>query len=98
MQPQRDVRGLHRLPYHPHQFGFQRVEVRLVPQLGRVGFESLSRVVLPALEATIHESLHPTPHRDERDGYGEGGGDDRQPGLLTRERTEEVCRTTTRPR
>jgi hypothetical protein len=37
-QPQRDVRRLHRLPYHPNQIITQCVQVRLVPQLGREGF------------------------------------------------------------
>src|SRR5918995_3738565 len=37
-QPQRDVCGLHRLPYHPHQVFAQGVQVCFVAQLGREGF------------------------------------------------------------
>ena len=40
-QPQRDVRGLHRLPHHAHQIVVQRFQVRLVPELGGEGFEGL---------------------------------------------------------
>jgi hypothetical protein len=35
-QPQRDVRGLHRLPHYPHQATAQSVDVGLVSELGRV--------------------------------------------------------------
>src|SRR5829696_2071857 len=37
-QPQRDVCGLHSLPYHPHQVFAQGVQVCFVAQLGREGF------------------------------------------------------------
>ncbi len=37
-QPQRDVCRLHRLLYRSYQIVAQRVEVRLIPKLGREGF------------------------------------------------------------
>jgi integrase len=44
------VRWLHGLLYHPHQIVAQGVQVRLVPELGREGFEGLCCVVLPTIE------------------------------------------------
>jgi hypothetical protein len=54
-QPQRDVGGLHGVPNQPYQIVAQGVEVRLVPEFGRVGFEGLSRIVLAAVEAPVDE-------------------------------------------
>src|SRR5215211_1678832 len=73
MQPQRDVRGLHRLPYHPHQILLQRLEVRLVPQLDGEGFQGLPGVVLAAVEAAVNEGLDAPTHRVEERRYREGG-------------------------
>ena len=41
LQSQGDVGWLHRLPYHSYQVVAQRIEVCLVAQLGREGFEGL---------------------------------------------------------
>src|ERR671932_2741349 len=38
-QPQRDVRRLHRPPNHPDEILVQGIEVRLVPEFGREGFQ-----------------------------------------------------------
>src|SRR5215218_10275103 len=57
-QPQRDVGGLHRLPYHPHQVVAEGVHVRLVSQLGREGFQGLPGIVLTSVEATVYEGLN----------------------------------------
>src|SRR5215204_2042920 len=59
-QPQRDMCGLHSLPYHPHQVFAQGVQVCLVPKLGGECFQGLSRVVLPAVEAAVYEGLDAT--------------------------------------
>ena len=56
-QPQRDVGGLHRLPYHPYQVVAQCLQVGLVPQLGGEGFQGLSGIVLAAVEAPVYERL-----------------------------------------
>jgi hypothetical protein len=37
-QPQRDVGGLHRVPYYPYKVAAQSIEVCLVSELGREGF------------------------------------------------------------
>ena len=50
VQPQRDMRWLHRLPYHPCQFVAQRVQVRHVSQFGAEGFEDLGRVDIPPVK------------------------------------------------
>jgi hypothetical protein len=46
-QPQRDVGGLHRLPYHTYQIIAECVEVRLIPQLDRECFERLGASCVP---------------------------------------------------
>src|ERR671912_2922592 len=56
-QPQRDVGRLHSLPYQPHKLGVQRIQIRLISELGREGFQRLSCVILPAVEAPIYEGL-----------------------------------------
>ncbi len=81
-QPQRGVGRLHRLPHHAYQLAIQRLEVRLIPQFGGEAFERLPRIVLLAVEAPIHESLHPAPQRAEQRRDGECGSDDGQGGLL----------------
>src|SRR3712207_8639390 len=54
-QPQRDVDRLHRLSYHPHKLGVQRVQVRLIPELGGEGLEGLGSVVLTRSEEHTSE-------------------------------------------
>src|SRR5215203_6653738 len=54
-QPQRDVLRLHRLPDHTYQVIAQSVQIGLVAQSGREGFQGLSRIVLPAVEAPVYE-------------------------------------------
>ena len=66
MQPQRGVCWLHRLPNHPHQIVAQGVQVYLVTQLGREGFECLSSVVFPAVEAAIYKRPDASPQRAEQ--------------------------------
>jgi hypothetical protein len=75
-QPQRDVCGLHRLPYHPHQVVAQGVQVCFVAQLGREGFQGLSCIVLAAVEAPVYEGLDATPQGGEQRGNDQGGDDD----------------------
>src|SRR4028119_635676 len=73
---------LHGAPGHPHKIVAQRVEVRLVSQPGIEGFESLSGVVLAAVEASIHQRLDAASEGPEQGGYDEGGSHDGQGGLL----------------
>ena len=56
-QPQGDVGGLHRLPYHTHEIIAKRVQVCLVAQLGREGFQGFGSVVFAAVEATVDKAL-----------------------------------------
>src|SRR5215204_4085332 len=90
MQPQRDVCRLHSLPYHPQQVFAQGVQVCFVAQLGREGFQGLSCIVLAAVEAPVYEGLDATPQGGEQGRYKEGGGNDRQGGLLTCEADEDT--------
>src|SRR5215203_1291007 len=90
-QPQRDVGWLHSLPYHPHQVVAQGIQVRLVPELDREGFQGLSGVVLPSVEAPVYERLDTASQGVEQSGYQQGGDDYGQLGLLllSREGAEE---------
>src|SRR5215218_10247134 len=72
-QPQRHVCGLHGLPDYTFQITAQRFEIRLVPELGREGFQGLLCVVLPAVEAAVDEGLDAPTHRVEERRYREGG-------------------------
>ena len=76
---------LHRFPHHTYQIVAQGLEVCLVPELGREGFQGLPRVVLTALEASIYERLNSSPQGAEQSGDCQRGGHDRKLGLLTRE-------------
>ncbi len=58
VQPQGDVGGLHRLPYHPDQIIAKCAQVCFVAQLGREGFHGLCSVVLTAIEAPVNNSLN----------------------------------------
>jgi hypothetical protein len=60
-QPQRDVGWLHRLPYHSHQIVAEGLQVCFMAQLSREGFQGLSGIVLPTIEATIHYRLYSAP-------------------------------------
>jgi hypothetical protein len=77
-QPQRDVGGLHRFPYHAHEIVAQSVEVRLIPELGTEGFQCLGRIVLAPVEAAIYKRLHASSQRYEQAGNGEGRDHDSQ--------------------
>src|SRR5919112_1895647 len=91
-QPQRHVRRLHRLPYHPYQVVIEGFQVRLVPELRRECLKGLSSVVLPAVEPAVHEPLHPATQRYKQGSDGEGRGHDCEGGLLTSEQDEEPLR------
>ena len=56
-EPERDVRGLHRLGHDAAQVGAQRVEVDLVAQPGAERLERARRVVAAAVEAPVDERL-----------------------------------------
>src|SRR5829696_103910 len=70
-QPQGDVGGLHRLRHHPYEVIIERLQVRLVAQPGREGFERLSRVVLAPVEVTVDKRLDATPQGAEQRRYRE---------------------------
>src|SRR4051795_8406716 len=90
-QPQGDVRWLHRLPDYIEQFVAESAEVRFVTQPGGKGFERLRGVVFAAVEAAIHERLHPMPDRVEQGGDRQGGDNDGElrQALLSRESRDE---------
>src|SRR5918997_5031638 len=50
-EPQTYVRGLHRLPYHPHKISAQCLNVRLIAKLRPEHFQGLPGVVLAPVEA-----------------------------------------------
>src|SRR5215211_8559619 len=81
-QPQVHVSGLHRLADHPHEALSEPVEVRLVPQGGREGFQGLSRIVVAAVEASVYKRLDAAPQGCEQGGYNQRGCDDGELGLL----------------
>ncbi len=88
-QPQSDVLWLHRLPHLSQQIIAQSIEVRLVSKLGGEALESLSRVVLPSVEASIYERLYAPSQWVEQGCYHESGGHHCEGGLLAREGDEE---------
>jgi hypothetical protein len=73
---------LHRLPYHPYQVIAQGIQVCLVAQLGREGFQGLGCIVLAAIEAPVYERLDTSPQGVEECGDHQGGDDYGQLGLL----------------
>jgi hypothetical protein len=88
-EPQGDVGGLHRLPDHARQVVAQGVQIGLVAQRGREGFQGLPRVVLPTVEATVYEGLDVVSQGVEQSGYHEGGSNDSEGGLLAGENDED---------
>jgi hypothetical protein len=60
-------------------------QVRLVAQLGREGFQSLSRVVPTSIEAPVNEGLDAPPQGSKQRRDQEGGSHDCQSGSLARE-------------
>src|SRR5829696_7077884 len=83
------MRRLHGLPYYTHQVVIEGFQVRLVPELGGEGFQGLSSVILPAVEASIYEGLDAPPEGGEQRRYQESGCNDREGELLTCERDED---------
>jgi hypothetical protein len=71
-EPQGGVGGLHRLSNHPQHLVAQGVEVRFLAQPGVESGERLGGVVLPPVEAAIHQCLHHTVQRVEQRRYGQG--------------------------
>jgi hypothetical protein len=75
-QPQRDVLRLHRLPHHRYKLAIWRLQVGLVTEPGRERLQSLSGVVLSAVEAPVYERLDaPTQWAEQCSNY-EGGDHD----------------------
>src|ERR671916_1626845 len=60
----------------------QRVEIRLILELGRESLQGLGSIVLPAIEAPIYEALNATSQGVEQSSDDEGGDDDGELGLL----------------
>src|SRR5215208_5014316 len=87
-QPQRNVGWLHSLPYHTYQVLAQCVQVCLVAQLGREGFQGLPGIVFPSIEAAIYEALYAPPQGSKQRRDQEGGGNDCEGGLLACESDE----------
>src|SRR5919112_2886707 len=80
---------LHRLPYYTHQVVIEGFQVRLVLQLGGEGFQGLSSVILPTVEATVYKPLYAASQRREQCCYQEGGCHDCKGRLLPGERDED---------
>jgi hypothetical protein len=87
-QPQSDVSGLHRLPYHPHQIIAYSIQVCFVSELEGEGFQGLSGVVLPAVETPVNGGLDSPPQRGKQRRYQQCRSHDREGGLLFREDDE----------
>src|SRR5215204_7416516 len=92
-QPQRNVGWLHSLPYHTYQVLAQGVQVCLVAQLGREGFQGLPGIVLPPVETPVYERLYVPPQRGKYRRYQKGGRHDREGGPLARKGAESVLQT-----
>jgi hypothetical protein len=88
-QPQSDVLRLHRLPRYYHQIVAQGSEVGLIPERRREALESLSRIILLAVEAPVYERLYAPSQGVEQGCYHESGGHHREGGRLAREEDEE---------
>ena len=56
-QPQRYMLGLHGGTDYPHQLVAQRYEVGLLSQPGVEGGQGLCGILLPAVEAAVHQPL-----------------------------------------
>src|SRR5215203_5459615 len=76
-------------PDHYHQIVAQSIEVSLISKLGGEALQSLSRIVLPSVEAPICERLNAPSQGVEQGCYQERGGHHRECGLLAREDDEE---------
>lgn len=72
-QPERNNGWLHSLLNHTYEVGTQSVQVSLLAQLGREGFQRLSSVILPPVEKPIYERLDNLPERGEQRSYHESG-------------------------
>jgi hypothetical protein len=76
------MRGLNGLPNRPDQVLAQGVEVGLIPELCRERFQSLSGIVLSAVEAPIYKALDAPSQWGKEGCYDEREDDDGQLGLL----------------
>ena len=90
-QPQGDMGGLHRLPHDSYEVAAQGVQVSLVTQLGREGFQGLCCIILSAVEAPVYERLDAASSGVEQSRYHQSGDDHSQLWLplLTGEGTED---------
>src|SRR5215211_5315521 len=84
------MRRLHCLPHHTHQVVIEGFQVRLVPELGREGFQGLPRVILPTVEAPVYEGLDSTSQGVEKCRYQECRCHYRQLRPASREPAESV--------
>src|SRR5215212_6047556 len=87
-QPQRDVLGLHSLPYHRDQLTTQPVEVSLLAQSSGERPERPGRVVLAPVEAPVYKRLDAAAQRIEKPRHNEGRGDHSERGLLAGDANE----------
>src|SRR5260221_11400232 len=75
-QPQRDMRGLHRLLHHGQQLLAQLVQVHLLPQGGAESGHGLGGVILATIEAPVNDPLDASTERLEQKVRSHGGEDD----------------------
>src|SRR5690242_5879327 len=72
-QPDRHVRGLHRVVDHVAELAHERVEVDLLAQAQAEAVQRPRGVVAAPVEAAVDERLYARAHRAEQGGDGERG-------------------------
>ena len=82
-QPERDMRGLHRLLHDCHQVLAQRVEVHLTALPGAKRIQCLGGIVFVAIEAAVDNLLQAAAQRLEKRGDQQCRRDDEDGGRLT---------------
>ncbi len=75
-QPQRDMRGLHRLLHDAQQPFTQHLQVYLLAQSCTEGCHDLGTVILATVEAAVNEPLNASLQRPEQGVNGQCGGHD----------------------
>src|SRR6266516_8063353 len=87
-QPQRDMRGLHRLLHDSQQLIAQLIQVYLLPQGDAESCHRLGGVILAAVEAPVNDPLDALAERLEQDIDRQGGDDDGDPIVLADDATQ----------
>src|SRR5437764_6660346 len=75
-QPERDMRGLHRLLHRRHQFLPQLIQIHLIAQGRTESSKRPCRIILTSVEAAVNDLLDASAKRLEKGRDGQGGDDD----------------------